>query len=106
MLTYIELILQYVDNIRQHYDYIKPNDQLSDGMIYKFIQLREESTKLSQEFLIINNEIYQSVKLLNGFRNRLTHDYENISYSFLDEIIDSDLPKLKMALTIAKNKMI
>ena len=39
--------------------------------------------------------IKSSVRLLGGFRNRLTHDYENVSYSFFNEIILSDLPRLK-----------
>jgi len=30
-----------------------------------------------------------------AFRNRLTHDYENVSYTFFDEIIEHDLPNLK-----------
>ena len=39
--------------------------------------------------------IKSSIRLLGGFRNRLTHDYENVSYSFFNEIILSDLPRLK-----------
>ena len=95
MLTYIDFIMIYVNNIKKDNLILKPNDQASDGVIYKFIQLREESTNLSEEFLNNHPSIQRNVKLLNGFRNRLTHDYDNVSYTFFDEIIESDLPKLK-----------
>lgn len=94
MLVYISYILQYIKTIYEQNNTLKTNDQNSDGVIYKFIQLIEESSKLSSEFLKKNYEICRHVKLLNGFRNRLTHDYENVSYSFFEEIINIDLPKL------------
>lgn len=45
MLVYIDYINQYVDVINENKSTIQPNDQNSDGVIYKFIQLREESKK-------------------------------------------------------------
>lgn len=92
---YIDKVLEYTNNIKDNDSEMMPDDQNSDGVLYKFIQLREESKKISFEFLENNNTIKQSFLLLNGFRNRITHDYENVSYSFLDEIIESDLPDLK-----------
>ena len=49
------------------------------------------SDKLLDSYPYINS----SIRLLGGFRTRLTHDYENVSYSFFNEIILSDLPRLK-----------
>ncbi|MDE6661376.1 MAG: DUF86 domain-containing protein [Anaeroplasmataceae bacterium] len=95
MLIYIDYIMEYVNNIKKDNSILKPNDQASDGVIYKFIQLREESANLSEEFLNNHPSIQRNVRLLNGFRNRLTHDYDNVSYTFFDEIIESDLPRLK-----------
>ncbi|MDE6407744.1 MAG: DUF86 domain-containing protein [Anaeroplasmataceae bacterium] len=105
MLIYIEYIMVYVNNIKKENSILKPNDQASDGVIYKFIQLREESANLSEDFLNNYPSIPRNVKLLNGFRNRLTHDYDNVSYTFFDEIIESDLPKLKKEiLKVIKRK--
>ncbi|MCM1130999.1 MAG: DUF86 domain-containing protein [Roseburia sp.] len=106
MLIYIEYIMQYMDNIRKDNSVLKPNDQASDGVIYKFIQLREESANLSEEVLNNHKTLQKNVKLLNGFRNRLTHDYDNVSYTFFDEIIESDLPRLKKEILKAIKKMI
>ena len=105
MLTYIDYIMVYVNNIKKDNSILKPNDQASDGVIYKFIQLREESTNLSEDLLNNYPSIQRNVKLLNGFRNRLTHDYDNVSYTFFDEIIEFDLPKLKKEiLKVIKRK--
>ena len=43
MLMYINYILAYAQNIKNHNSIIKPNDQFSDGIAYKVIQLKEES---------------------------------------------------------------
>lgn len=95
MLDYIGYIEKYAANIRKKKIRLKANNQESDGVIYKFIQLREESTKITPLLLKNSNSLDKQIKKLNGFRNRLTHDYENVSYSFFDENIDFDLPKLK-----------
>lgn len=49
-------------------------------------------------------QINKNIQSLIGFRNRLTHDYENISYSFFDEIIQYDLPILKKEIEKIINK--
>ena len=54
------------------------------------------SDRLLENYPYIKN----SIRLLGGFRNRLTHDYENVSYSFFNEIILSDLPRLKSEIEI------
>ena len=95
MLIYIDYIMEYVNNIKKEDSILKPNGQAFDGVIYKFIQLREESTNLSEEFLINHPSIQRNVRLLNDFRNCLMYDYDIVSYTFFDEIIESDLPKLK-----------
>ena len=95
IVVYINYILEYMEYIKENNLVLKPNDQASDGVIYKFIQLKEETSKLSDKLLGSYPYIKSSVRLLGGFRNRLTHDYENVSYSFFNEIILSDLPRLK-----------
>ena len=35
---------------------------------------------------------------IRGFINRLAHDYENVSYTFFTEIIEIDLPILKIMI--------
>lgn len=95
MLEYINLIEEYLDNMKKNNTHMEPNNQYADGVIYKFIQLREEAKHLSDDLINNNQKLRNNINPLIGFRNRLTHDYVNLSYSFFDEIIDNDLPALK-----------
>lgn len=74
---------------------MKPNDQNSDGILYKFIQLREEAKRLSNETLSKNPILKGHIDYLVSFRNRITHDYDSVSYNYFNEIFDVDLPSLK-----------
>ncbi|MBE6127597.1 MAG: DUF86 domain-containing protein [Erysipelotrichaceae bacterium] len=98
MLEYIRLIGIYTDRVHRSGGELVPNDQLSDGVAYKFMQLREESKKISPELLLRFPDFEAQIHKLNGFRNRLTHDYENVSYSYFDEIVEVDLPKMSRAI--------
>lgn len=98
MLEYIEYIEKYKKVIDDNGTHMEPNDQLSDGIVYKFIQLREEAKNLSQELLNDNPVLSKSISLIIGFRNRLTHDYQNVSYGYFDEIFEHDLQELKSTL--------
>ena len=42
ILKYIKYILEYYETIKNQNKIIMPNDQDSDGIIYKFLQLKEE----------------------------------------------------------------
>lgn len=95
MLDIINYIEKYLNNMENNNLKMEPNSQYADGVIYKFIQLREEAKNLSEDLLLNNPVLSNNIKPLIGFRNRLTHDYENVSYSFFDEIIENDLPILK-----------
>ena len=98
MLEYIRLIGVYTARVHRSGGDLVPNDQLSDGVAYKFMQLREESKKISPELLLRFPDFEAQIHKLNGFRNRLTHDYENVSYSYFDEIVEVDLPKMSRAI--------
>ena len=51
MLKYIDFINAYVKHIRESNGVLKANDQNSDGVIYKFLQLKEEATAISEDLL-------------------------------------------------------
>lgn len=95
MLFYINCIYEYADRINKSNSFLQANDQNSDGVIYKFIQLREEAKNISKELLEKNAILEKNIQSLIGFRNRLTHDYENVSYTYFDEILEHNLVELK-----------
>lgn len=95
MLDYINIIEEYIDNMNKMGINMEPNNQYADGVVYKFIQLREEAKNLSEDLLNNNPILKNNIDPLIGFRNRLTHDYINVSYSFFDEVLNNDVPELK-----------
>ena len=105
MFEYINIIEQYSQNMKDNDIRMTPNNQLADGIIYKFIQLREEAKNISSELLNANPELEKNIRLLSGFRNRLTHDYENVEYSFFDEVFLNDLPSLKAEIEKCLNSI-
>ena len=105
MLEYINMIEQYIENMNNNDMHMEPNNQYADGVVYKFIQLREEAKNLSEDILNSNSVLINNIKPLIGFRNRLTHDYDNVSYSFFEEIIENDLPVLKKEIQRCLNNL-
>ena len=106
ILKYINYILDYYEEMKRKKKNIIPNDQDSDGIIYKFLQLKEECSKLTLQFLIEHPRIHYHIKLLNGLRNRLVHDYENVSYSFFIEILENDLLEFRQLIINSSNNKI
>lgn len=95
MLDIIEHLESYNKILKDNNLSIKPNEPNSDGILYKFIQLREETKNLSEGLLKANPLLNEHIRFLISFRNRITHDYDNVSYNYFDEIFSNDLPSLK-----------
>ena len=104
MLDIIEYLESYYKKIQNSNSVMKPNDPNSDAILYKFIQLREEAKNLSKNLLSSNSVLSEHIKFLTQFRNRITHDYDSVSYNYFDEIFDSDLPSLKREIAKALKK--
>lgn len=94
MLHYAELIVAYYKALKEHGKNMTADDQESDGIIFKFNQLREEAKHLSSHLLSQHQDLAKQVTMLIRFRNRVIHDYENVKYSFFDEIVTNDIPAL------------
>lgn len=98
IVEYIEFAIEYSNSMKKKNKNMKPNDQDSDGVVYKICQIREEIKNLSEEYINNHTELHEHLKKLIGFRNRLIHDYANVSYDYFDEILDLNLPELKTLL--------
>ncbi len=81
-------------------DSFKENQMLSDSVIFRLIQISENSKRLSDSFRESNKEIDWFE--IFGMRNRLVHDYGNVDYTIVYMTVKTDLPlildKLKSAL--------
>ena len=94
MLHYSMLIEAYYKVLMRHGKNMTADDQESDGIIFKFNQLGEEA----KPYLRNHSDLSQHITLLIRFRNKIIHDYDTVTYSFFDEIIVNDIPKLIVIL--------
>ena len=66
------------------------NEILLDSIMFRLIQVSENSLKLSDSFKSEFNEIpWVAVK---GLRNRIVHDYGNVDYSIILDTIRNEIP--------------
>lgn len=73
-------------------DELNANEILLDSMMFRMIQISENSKKLSDKYkenhaIIPWNAVY-------GFRNRIVHDYGNVDLNIVYETLKNDIPDL------------
>ena len=77
-------------------DEIESDYTLSDTVLYEFEKLYEDAARLSMELRISHPELH--IDKLRGIRNRVAHEYENVSLTVLLDTIEKDIPKLNQDL--------
>jgi uncharacterized protein with HEPN domain len=95
ILESINKILDFTKEIKNYEEF--KNDQLHfDATIMNFIVIGEMTSKLSEEF----KEKHTAVKWheMYGFRNIMAHDYFGISEKITWQIIQDDIPELKIQI--------
>lgn len=94
---YIEKILEDLKLIVQRMDGIdneefSRNDVLQDSLMFRLVQISENTKKLSDEYKEENPLIPWTA--IYGLRNRIVHDYGNIDLSVVIETLRKDIPEL------------
>lgn len=69
---------------------------LSDSIEFEFQKLYEDSTRLSSDFLRLNPVL--PIDKLRAIRNRVAHDYENVSMRILIDTVREDIPGFRDTL--------
>lgn len=73
-------------------DELNSNEILLDSMLFRMIQISENSRKLSDFFKESHRDIPWNA--VYGFRNRIVHDYGNVSLDIVYETLKNDIPDL------------
>ena len=77
-------------------DEIEKDALLLDSIMFRFIQISENSDKLSMEFKALHKELpWRSIK---GMRNRIVHDYGFIDMQIIYDTVTKSIPELYNAL--------
>jgi uncharacterized protein with HEPN domain len=66
------------------------NEVLLDSIMFRLIQVSENSLKLTEKFKSDFKTIPWSA--LKGMRNRIVHDYGNVDYTIIYETIVDEIP--------------
>lgn len=91
----LRMIEKYYLRVLKIEKVIKVDSQLSDGLVFKFIQLRQEFAFLSKKILDKNKELKDQYKHLVGLRNIAAHTCTRTNTSIIQKILKVDIVSLK-----------
>ena len=78
-------------------DELNANELLLDSMLFRMIQISENSKKLSDEYKQNHSNIPWNA--VYGFRNRIVHDYGHVDLNIIYETLKNDIPYLLEVLS-------
>lgn len=87
----IDFVLEHTNDIDTQAKLVQ-NEVLLDSVMFRLIQISENSTKLTEDF---KNQ-YKKVPwhAIKGMRNRIVHDYGDVDVKIVYDTVKLDLPKL------------
>lgn len=90
MLKDIKFIMEKTEGITLKA--LSDNEVLCDSVLFRLIQISENSGKLTQVFKESHREIpWQAIK---GMRNRIVHEYGSVELSVVYDTVMKDIPEL------------
>ena len=99
---YLEKIKTDVAFIEKHMrdidiEELNTNEILLDSMLFRMIQISENSKKLSYEYKSSRADLPWNE--MTGLRNRIVHDYGNVDLKIVYETLKYDIPELLALLS-------
>jgi uncharacterized protein with HEPN domain len=91
----LEFIVAHMQDV--DLEELNVNDILLDSMLFRMIQISENSKKLTEEYKLSRKEIPWNA--MYGLRNRIVHDYGNVDLNVVYETLKNDIPELLEMLT-------
>ena len=68
------------------------NEILLDSVMFRLIQISENSDKLTADFKTYHSNIpWREIK---GLRNRIVHEYGNVNLTVIYDTVKNDIPRL------------
>lgn len=87
MLKDIKFIMEKTEGITL--DALEANEVLCDSVLFRLIQISENSVKLTQAFKDSHREIpWRAIK---GMRNKIVHEYGDVEYDIVYQTITEDI---------------
>lgn len=90
MITDIEFVLAHTEGVTE--DGLEEDEILLDSVMFRLVQISENSDKLTPAFKTENSSIpWRAIK---GMRNRIVHEYGDVEITIVYETVVKDLPVL------------
>ena len=86
----LEFIVKHMKNV--DIEELNANEILLDSMLFRMIQISENSRKLTEEYKQKRRMIPWNA--MCGMRNRIVHDYGNVDLKVVYETLKNDIPDL------------
>ena len=96
IVTDLAFIVKHTTGLSQN-DLAK-NEILLDSVMFRLIQVSENSDKLTEDFKTCYDNIpWRAIK---GLRNRIVHEYGNVDLSVIYDTVKNDIPDLLKELRV------
>ena len=94
IITDLVFILQHTRGASK--EGLEANEILVDSVMFRLIQVAENSDKLSPEF----KQQYATIpwRAMKGMRNRIVHEYGSVDLSVVYDTVQNDIPRLLIQL--------
>lgn len=90
IVTDLQFIMDHTVGLTQ--EELEENEILVDSVMFRLIQISENSDKLTDAFKQTHSTIpWRAVK---GMRNRIVHEYGNVDLAIVYNTVNRDLPEL------------
>ncbi|MEN9269849.1 MAG: DUF86 domain-containing protein [Thermostichales cyanobacterium HHBFW_bins_127] len=90
MLQSAELVMTYTAECEK--EQFMENVQLQDAVIRRLLVIAEAARRVSETTRqTLSNICWQEI---NGMRNRLVHDYDDVNLNIVWEVVQSEIPHL------------
>ena len=90
IVTDLAFIIEHTSELTQNE--LENNEVLVDSVMFRLIQVSENSDKLTDNFKEDHADI--PWRAMKGMRNRIVHEYGNVDLAVVYDTIKNDIPKL------------
>lgn len=87
----INFVLDHTKDIGNQTE-LEQDEVLLDSVLFRLIQISENSTKLTEDFKNQYKEVPWHA--IRGLRNRIVHDYGDVDVKIVYDTVKSNLPEL------------
>ena len=95
IMTDLGFILSHTEGITE--EQLQADEVLLDSVMFRLIQVSENSDKLTDAFKASHAEI--PWRAMKGLRNRIVHEYGNVDLSVVYDTVKNDIPALLDLIT-------